>query len=63
MLIRSDEYLNKFDASRNRTASKPWAQIGQEGTSLKSVLEVFPNENACLDHIFNVRFGQCDVLP
>lgn len=63
MLIRSEDYLTKFDAGRNRKASKPWAQIGQEGTSLKSVLEIFPDEDACIDHIFHVRFGQWHPCP
>lgn len=63
MLIRSEDYLKCFYAGSNRVASKPWAQTGQEGTSLKSVQDFFPNEDACLEHIFHVRFGQWFPCP
>lgn len=46
-----------------RPARKPWAQTGDEGTSLREVMLRFPDEDACIAHIFDVRFGQGYPCP
>lgn len=38
-------------------SKRPWAQINAEGTSFAAMIEQFPDDDTCLEHIFRTRFG------